>query len=574
MPVHNPEIAEIFSELADLLELQEANPFRVRAYRSAAQTVAGLPRDARDMLWDHKDLTELPGIGKDLAGKIEQIVKTGSLDVLEKARRDTPGQLPEMMKLPGLGAKRVKLIYDELGIDNLEKLAEAVEKHRLKEIRGFGEKTEQKILEQIEARRHREQRYKLADALPVGQSLVGYLKNVPGVKQVAIAGSYRRQRETVGDLDILATCTKSSPAMKHFVQYDEVKEVISEGKTKATVRLRSGMQVDLRVVADASYGAALHYFTGSKAHNIAIRNMGVKRKLKINEYGVFRGKRRVAGRTEEEVYKKVRLPYIEPELRENRGEIDAAKENRLPKLITLEDIRGDLHSHTTATDGKYSMREMAEAARDLGYDYLAITDHSKSIAMSKGLDEKRLHRQAKEIDKLNEKISGIRLLKACEVDILADGSLDLDDAALKELDLTVCSIHSKFNLSRAKQTERIIRAMGNPHCNIIGHPTGRLIGRRDPYEVDADRLIRAAAERGCFLELNAQPDRLDLADVHCKLAKEHGVKVAISTDAHRMTDLAFMRFGVGQARRGWLERDDVINTRKWGELKKLLKRRL
>jgi DNA polymerase (family 10) len=573
MPVHNADIAEVFNELADLLEIQEANPFRVRAYQNAARTVAGLPRDAAQMLHDHEDLTELPGIGKDLAGKIQEIVDRGTLSLLKEARRDTPGELPAMMKLPGLGAKRVKLIYDKLGIKTLKGLAKAVKCHRLQNIRGFGPKTEQQILEQLGEREGREERFKLSDAIAVGESLLAYLKTIPGVKQAAIAGSYRRQRETVGDLDLLATCSAGSPVMERFAKYDEIKKVLARGQTKSTVQLRSGLQVDLRVVADASYGAALHYFTGSKEHNIAIRNMGVKKKLKINEYGVFRGKKRIAGHTEEEVYKQVGLPYIEPEMRENRGEIEAAKKHALPKLITIDDLRGDLHSHTTATDGKFTLREMAEAAKVLGYDYLAITDHSQSVAMAKGLNEKRLGQQIKEIEKLNAKLCGIRLLKGCEVDILADGSLDLEDSILKELDLTVCSIHSKFNMSKEKQTERIIRAMDNPYCNIIGHPTGRLIGRRDPYEVDVQRLIDAAKERGCFLELNAQPDRLDIADAHCRLAKERGLKVAISTDAHSITDLKFMHFGIGQARRGWLESDDVINTRTWQQLKKLLKRK-
>jgi DNA polymerase (family 10) len=388
-----------------------------------------------------------------------------------------------------------------------------------------------------------------------------------------IAGSYRRRKETVGDLDILATCKKGSKVMDSFVEYEDVEKVLSKGKTRSSVVLRSGIQVDLRVVPQVSYGAALHYFTGSKEHNIAVRKMGVKKNLKINEYGVFRGEKRIAGKTEKEVYKQVALAYIEPELRENRGEIEAAKKGQLPPLIKLKDIRGDLHTHTKSTDGRYKLEDMAKAAEKRGYEYFAVTDHSKHVTVAKGLNAERLARQIEEIDRLNQKMKGIRILKSIEVDILEDGSLDLPDSVLKELDLVTASVHYKFNLSQEKQTERIIKAMDNPLVNIFCHPTGRLINERRPYEVNIERLLEAAQERGCFLELNAHPDRLDLNDAHCKLAKDMGVKVAISTDAHSIDDLDLMRFGISQARRGWLEAEDVLNTRRWEELKKLLKRK-
>jgi DNA polymerase (family 10) len=349
--------------------------------------------------------------------------------------------------------------------------------------------------------------------------------------------------------------------------------VLSQGTTRSSVILRAGVQVDLRVVSQASYGAALLYFTGSKAHNIALRRMAVNKKLKINEYGVFKGKKRVAGRTEEDVYKQVGLPYIEPELREDRGEIEAARQNRLPRLIGLDDIRGDLHSHSKSTDGRYSLEDMAEAASQLGYEYLASTDHSKHVTVARGLNVRRLSRQIKEIDRLNGKLRRLRVLKSIELDILEDGRLDLPDDILKELDLVICSIHYKFNLSREKQTDRIIKAMDNPYFHIFCHPSGRLINERRPYEVDMEKIIAAARKKGCYLELNAHPDRLDLTDIHCKLAKDSGVKVAISTDAHRLDDLKFMRFGIGQARRGWLEPEDVLNTRSWKELEKLLQRK-
>jgi len=413
---------------------------------------------------------------------------------------------------------------------------------------------------------------RLAEVEDIAESLLDHLCRAPGVKQAVIAGSYRRRKETVGDVDILITCKRGSDVMGRFVAYDEVREVVSRGATRSTVRLRSGLQVDVRVVAEASYGAALHYFTGSKAHNIAVRKVGVAGKLKINEYGVFRGEDRIAGRTEEELFEHVGLPYIAPELREDRGEIDAARRGALPNLITRDDLRGDLHCHTKASDGKYTLEEMAGAAQQRGYDYLAITEHSKRLTVARGLDERRLRRQMRDIDKLNDTLSGIRLLKGIECDILEDGSLDLPDEVLAELDLVVCSMHSKFDLPAEKQTERAIRAMDNPHVNILAHPTGRMMGQRGPHELDVERALQAARERGCFLELNAQPDRLDLNDTHCKLAKGLGVKLSLSTDAHTTNSLDYIRYGIDQARRGWLEAGDIINTRPWGELKKLLKR--
>jgi DNA polymerase (family 10) len=572
MPIHNRDVAEIFDRMADLLEIQGANPFRVRAYRNAARTVGDLPRSVADMIAEEEDLSELPGIGKDLAGKIGEIVRTGSLAALEELTREVPAGLAELTALPGLGPKRVKVLHDELGVSDLEDLQRIALKQRIRELRGFGAKTEERILRALRRRTQTEQRHRLAEVEEIAQMLVAYLRSVTGVKQVVVAGSYRRRKETVGDLDILVTCRKDSPVMERFVEYDEVEEVVAQGTTRSTVLLRSGLQVDVRVVAEASYGAALHYFTGSKAHNIAIRQMGVRKKLKINEYGVFKGTRRIAGRTEEEVFAQVGLPYIEPELRENQGEIEAALKKRLPKIVTLEDIRGDLHSHTKATDGKYSARQMAEAAKALGYEYLAVTDHSKRVTVAHGLDQKRLRKQMAEIDRLNAQLRGIVLLKGIEVDVLEDGSLDLDDGVLAELDVVVGSIHSKLNLTRDQQTERIIRAMDNRHVSIFAHPTGRLIGERDPYDIDLERVMDAALERGCYLELNAHPSRLDLNDVSCRMAKEKGLKVAISTDAHTTTGLETIRFGIDQARRGWLEPDDVLNTRSLRKLRKLLKR--
>jgi DNA polymerase (family 10) len=572
MPVHNAEIAEMFDRMATLLDIQEANPFRVRAYRNAARTVGGLSRSVSDMLSDGEDLSKLPDIGKDLAGKIAEIVDVGRFAALEDIQKEVPAGLVDLTRLPGLGAKRVRILHDELGISDIGELRRAAKSGRIRELRGFGAKTEQRILGALSRRAQEERRHKLADIEPVADAYVGYLKGVRGVREVVVAGSYRRRKETVGDLDILVTCTKSSPVLESFVEYDEVQTVLSQGTTRSTVLLRSGLQVDLRVVSQVSYGAALYYFTGSKAHNIAVRTIAVKKKLKINEYGVFEGKRRVAGKTEKEVFRAVGLRYIEPELRENLGEIEAAKKNRLPNLVSVSDIRGDLHVHTNATDGRHSLRQMAEAAKKLGYEYMAVTDHSKRVVLAHGMDEKRLRKQLDAIDRLNAKLEGIRVLKGVEVDILENGRLDLNDSVLKQLDLTVCAIHTGLGLSRDKQTERVIRAMDSPHFSILAHPSGRLINQRAACDIDMERVMQAALERGCYLELNAQPDRLDLDDAHCRMAKDMGLKVAISTDAHTMGNISCMRFGVDQGRRGWLEAGDVLNTRSWRKLRKLLER--
>lgn len=573
MPIHNSDVAEIFNKVADLLDIEGANQFRVRAYRNAARIVSGLPHSVSDMVGDGQDLSKLPGIGKDLAGKIKEIVETGTLKQLKELEGRTSSELSKLMKMEGLGPKRVKVLHEELGITNLKELKEAASQGRIKGLDGFGEKTEQAILRELGAPDIEKKRVKLVEAEQNAMALVDYLKDQKDVRDIVVAGSYRRKKETVGDLDILVTAKKGSQVMDHFVGFEDVTKVVSKGKTRSTVVLRSGLQVDLRVVPQVGYGAALHYFTGSKDHNIAVRKLGVKRGLKINEYGVFKGEARVAGKTEEEVYGKADLPYIEPELRENRGEIEAAQEGTLPELVTLEDIRGDLHVHTKETDGHHSLEELARAAKDRGYEYLAVSDHSKRVTMVHGLDSKRLAKQIEEIDRLTGKLKGITLLKSIEVDILKDGSLDLPDDILKELDLTVCAVHYDTKLSRDKQTERIIRAMDNPWFTILAHPTGRLINEREPYELDLEKVMEAALERGCFLEVNAHPDRLDLADGNCKMAREMGVKLAISTDAHRITDLDYMRFGVNQGRRGWLEPEDVINTRGLKELKELLDRR-
>ncbi len=572
MPVHNTDIAEILNRFADLLDIEGANPFRVRAYRNAARTIGSLAQSAADMVRDGKELTELPGIGKDLAQKIEEILKTGTLSQLRELESQIPPQLSRLMKMPGLGPRRVRILHEELGITTFEELKMAAEKEKISALRGFGKKIEQMILVEI-GQVKKGDRIKLSIAEEIANGVITHLKNLKHVKRIEVAGSYRRRKETVADLDLLVTCKNETLVMDHFVNYENVERVLSKGKTRSSVQLGSGMQMDLRAVPEISYGAALHYFTGSKPHNIAVRLLGVKRGIKINEYGVFRGEKRIAGKEEGEVFQAVDIPFIEPELRENRGEIEAAQKGRLPILIAIKDIRGDLHTHTKATDGFNSLEEMVEAARSRGYEYLAVTDHSKRVAMAHGFDKKLLVQRIKEIERLNAKLSGFIVLKSIELDILKDGSLDLPDDILKELDLTVFSVHYNLNLPRKEQTERMIRAMDNPYCHILAHPTGRLINEREPYEVEMERLMTAARERGCFLELNGHPDRLDLSDIHAKMAKDMGIKVALSTDAHRTSELGYMRFGIGQARRGWLERADVLNTRSWKEIEKMLRKK-
>lgn len=569
MPVHNADIAAIFEEIADILEFEEANPFRIRAYRNAARAVQGLVDNLAHMVANDEDLTELPGIGKDLAAKIIEIVETGKCQALEKIRREAPAGLSELLAIPGLGPKRVHTLYTELDIHSPEQLLRAARDGRLRSLHGFGPKTEQTIIKNIEAHVRQKRRIKLATAAQYAEPLAAYLRKQP-VDDVILAGSYRRCRETVGDLDILVCAKDSQPVMQAFIEYDEVADVQSRGTTRSTVVLRSGLQVDLRVVPKKSYGAALHYFTGSKAHNIEIRRRAQKKGYKLNEYGVFKRDKRIAGTTEESVFKAVDLPWIPPELRENRGEIEAAENHTLPNLVELKHLRGDLHAHSKATDGHNTLREMAEAARDYGLEYLAITEHSKRLTVAHGLTESRLLKQIDEIDQLNENLEDITLLKGIEVDILEDGQLDLPDKVLARLDLVIGAVHSKFNLSRNKQTERILRAMDHPHFSILAHPSGRLLEQREAYDVEMHKVIRHARDRSCFLELNAHPERLDLLDIYCHAAKDEGVLISINSDAHSIVDFENLKYGIGQARRGWLGKNDILNTRSLSTVRKLL----
>ncbi len=571
MAITNAEIAKIFSEYADLLEIKGENPFKVRAYRNAARTVENIGKSLEELVKEGYDLTKLPGIGTDLSLYIKEIVTTGKFSKLEQIKEEIPPSLVEMLSIEGLGPKRIKTLYEKLHIQSMEDLRRAAESGEILKLPGFGPTLVEKILKGIKLLKKAGHRFKWSEAKEYVEDLLKYLRQME-LTHLEVAGSYRRKKETVGDLDILATAKDFSEVIRHFVKYPKIKEVISAGSTRSTVILNNDMQVDLRSVEDESYGSALQYFTGSKDHNIAVRKLAIELGLKLNEYGVFKGNEKIAGKTEDEVYEAVGLCYIEPELRENRGEIEACKMGQLPKLVRLEDIRGDLHMHTNYTDGKNSLEEMAEAAMKMGYEYIAITDHSKRLTVAKGLDEKRALEQMEQIDRLNEKLDGLTVLKGMEVDILEDGSLDMSDEVLAGLDVVLVAIHYKFNLSKEEQTRRVLRAFENPNVNIFAHPTGRMIGLREPIALDLEAILKRAKEYNIHMEINAQPERLDLNDVHAKMAKEYGVKMAIDTDSHNIFSLHYMEYGINQARRGWCEKEDIINTRSLKELKKLLKR--
>jgi DNA polymerase (family 10) len=577
MPTHNADIAAIFGEIADLLEIRGDNPFRIRAYRNAARTIGEYGRDIKTLFDGGGELPKLPGVGVDLAGKIHEIAAGGSCALLNQLRQQYPAAVSELLRIPGLGPKRVRLLYDELQVRTLEDLRKAAREGRIRDVPGFGEKTESQILRAVQTEATGSRRFLLATATQYAESLIAYVRAIPHVTRAEIAGSYRRMRDTVGDLDILACVeadTDAAGVMEKFCAYDEVKDVLARGEARASLVLKSRLQVDLRLTAAASHGAALHYFTGSKAHNIAVRRIARARGLKLNEYGVFRGRQRIAGDTEASVFAAVGLPYIEPELREDRGEIEAARGGHLPNLVTLGDLRGDLHMHTKASDGRNTVLEMAQAARAAGLTYIAITEHSRRLTVARGLDPQRLAKQFDDIERLNTELTGITILKGIEVDILEDGTLDLPDSVLARLDLVIGAVHSAFNLPRRRQTARLTRAMNHRYFTLLAHPSGRLIGSREPIDFDLLRIVREAKQRGCYLELNAQPDRLDLQDAHCQMAREEGVLVSINSDAHSTLDFRHLRFGIGQARRGWLAPADVLNTRPLTQLRPLLERTL
>ncbi|MHC4400008.1 MAG: DNA polymerase/3'-5' exonuclease PolX [Planctomycetota bacterium] len=567
----NAEIAVVFDQIADLLEFQGANPFRVRAYRNGARAIKDLPESVEDMLNDpDRKLTDVPGIGKDLAEKAATLLVTGSLPMLDELLAEIPESVLAILRVPGLGPKRAALLYNELGVTNLDDLRDACDQHQVRKLKGFGPKIEATILNGLEIAAQAQERTYWAHADQIVRLILEHLGGCRSIERMEPAGSYRRGKDTVGDLDILVVAGDAREAMDTFGAYPGMSQVLLRGDTKMSIRLGSGIQVDMRVVPAESFGAALQYFTGSKDHNIVLRGKAKESGLKVNEYGVFRGEEQVAGASEEEVYAALGLPWFPPELREARREFDWAEAGELPRLVELDDLRGDLHSHSTWTDGMATIEQMAAAARQRGLEYLAVTDHSKRVAMAGGLDDEGLRRQWAEIDELYEKLKGFTILKGIEVDILERGGLDLDDDVLSEADWVVASVHYGQNQPRERITGRVVEALENPHVSALAHPTGRLLNRRNAYEIDLDAVLKAARDNGKMMELNSHPMRLDLDDVACAAAKNHGVPIVISTDAHNIDGLDALRFGVLQARRGGLTREDVANTRTWPQMKKLL----
>ncbi len=557
----NFEIARLFDLMADLLEIKGENPFRVRAYRRAAQNMESLTEDAAVLAGEGR-LETVPGIGKDLAAKIVEYLGTGRMQAVEALRAEIPAGVVEMMRIPGVGPKTAKLLYEKAAVSDVGRLEALAKAGKLKGLPGIQAKTEENILKGIALVRKGQERMLLGKALPLGKDLLRPLKSLREVGKASLAGSARRRRETVGDLDILITSTAPAKVMETFVGLPQVAEVLERGTTKASIRHREGIQVDLRVVEPEAFGAALVYFTGSKQHNIRIREMAVKKGLKITEYGVFEeaGGRRVAGATEEEIYAAIGLPFIPPELREDRGEIEAALEGKLPKLVEVGNIRGDLHAHTHASDGHHTIEALVEAAEARGYEYLVVTDHSRSARIANGLSIDELRAHVGKIRAVQKSHPGIRVLAGSECDILPDGRMDYPDEVLAGLDFVVAAVHSNFKQSRPEMTARICAALADPYVNLLAHPTGRLIGKRAPYEVDLEEVLRAAAKHGKAVEINSYPERLDIDDVQARRAGALGVLLAIDTDTHFLDQLDNIEFGVATARRGWIEARQVINT--------------
>jgi len=572
LTLHNEDIAAAFDEMADLLAIEGENAFRIRAYRRAAQTIRGLSRELASMRGT-EEFEALPGIGADLAGKIGELLHSGQCQALEQHRRRTPPAVRELLALPGLGPVRVRALFTAGRVRSLDDLSRALAANRLGALKGFGPGIRARLNAALAERvKHPEQRVPLSVAGQYAKPLREFLQSLPGVERAEIAGSYRRGRDTVGDLDVLLCSAAGIDLAQALERYSDLEHLTASGETKASGTLRNGLQVDFRVLRPKSFGSALHYFTGSRDHNIRIRRRAQQRGYKLSEYGLFKGKRRIAGETEEGLFTALGLDWIPPELREDRGEVEAAAHHALPRLIESADLRGDLHVHTSASDGRDALAEMVAAARARGLRYIAITDHSKHVGLTHGLDAGRLARQIDEIDALNEACTDFTVLKGAEVDILEDGSLALPDAVLRQLDIVVVAVHTQFELSAAKQTARILRALERPCVSVLAHPFGRLLGERAAYPLDYERVLDAARQRPCYLEINAQPLRLDLDDVHAKAAHDHGVRLSIASDAHSIDQLDMIQNGIRQARRGWITPDDVLNTRSIGELRALLRR--
>ncbi len=564
----NLEVARILYEIADILEAQDVE-FKPRAYRRAARSIEELSEDITD-IWKREELEDIPGVGKNIAAKISEYLETGKLKYYERLKKEFPVDLESLSKVEGLGPKKAIKLYRELGIKNLDDLKKAVEKGKVKGLAGFGEKSEEKIREGIEAARESGKRMLLSQAVPIADELAEKLGSLKEVKRLEVVGSFRRRKETIGDLDILIVSKNPKKVMDFFAKIDKPIKVLAKGPSKSSVKLSSGLQVDLRVFNESEYGAAMMYFTGSKDHNIALRKLAMSKKLKLSEYGLFKGEKSVAGKTEEEVYKKLGMKqWIPPELRENMGEVEAAQKGKLPKLVGLRDIKGDLHSHTNWSEGHNTIEEMAKKAKSLGYEYLLISDHGGTLVpIANCMPERKILKQGRKIDRLNKKLKGIKLLKGSETNIKNDGSIDVSNKVLKTLDIATAAIHTKFRMSRKEMTRRIVTAMENEHIDIIAHPSGRLIGSRQPYDFDLDEVVDAAKATGTFLEINCQPERLDL-DYSNIFRSRTKTKFTLGTDAHDIKHMDYMEFGLSQARRGWCEKKDILNTL---SLKDLMKR--
>jgi len=585
--MENLDVARTLTELADLLEIQGASPFRIRAYRNAVNTINSLSQPLKDMVAAGEDLTELPGVGKSVAKYIGEFLTSGSISRLEEVSAEFPRSLVQLMRLDGVGPKKARKLFEELDVRTVDDLAAELEAGRVQTLDGFGVKSAAKIIDAIEDHKKHTGRFQIRETERLIAGLLEHMQSAPGVARIKLAGSLRRRKETIGDVDILAELDgDGTPVVDHFVSFSGAQRVVGAGSTKGSIVLHSGLQVDLRVIPSRSFGAALQYFSGSKEHNVAVRSRAVRQGLRVNEWGVFRvpeteddepiGKEdgeRLAGDTEQSVYEVLGMSWVPPELRENRGEVEAACEDELPELVSLEDIRGDLQMHSTWSDGKASVEEMARSCLERGYEYFALTDHSQAMAMVQGLTPERAREQWAEIEQVQELVPGIRILKSVEVDILKDGSLDMPDDVLEQLDVLVISVHSFMDQNKKTMTDRVLRAMQHPSADILAHPTGRRINRREPFELDVEAVLEAAADLSVAVELNANPNRLDFSDVHVHRAKELAVPVVISTDAHSLRGLADMRFGVDQARRGWLEASDVLNTRSVEEMMGWLGRR-
>jgi DNA polymerase (family 10) len=571
--MENHRIADIFDEIADVLELQDESVFRIRSYRRGARVVRDLPEDVKT-LSESGELIKVPGIGKSLAEKVNEILATGTSAAYEKMRKAPEYRLLPLLSIPGIGPRHAIQFYRVLGVVTVDDLERAAREGRLSELDRMGEKLEEKILKGIDQYRRSSGRFRLDEGLLHAESIVGELEKLKGITRIEVAGSCRRMKETIGDIDILVISKSPGKIMDVFTNMKSVADVIARGDTKSSVLLTAGIQVDLRILRRENYGSALHYFTGSQDHNVIIRDRGKRMGLSLSEYGVFNVEtaERLGGATEKEVFAAVGLPFIPPELRENSGEFEAADEGRLPALIEIEDIKGDLHMHTTATDGRNTANEMAVAAGKRGYKYIAITDHSKAVRVAGGLDDDELAAYIEVLRKANRDVKGVEILTGVEVDILKDGSLDICDKVLKQCDVVIAAVHSGFNIPEARMTARILKAFENENVNILAHPTGRLIGEREPYDVDIEAVIAGARKAGVALELNSFPDRLDLKDIHCRAARDAGAKISIDTDSHATAHLDNMRYGIGAARRGWCEAGDILNTYSLARLRKFLSR--